>query len=106
MTRTKFSPFELKGALGNIAKGAWYALLLVFFSRLLSFAIFKIEIFLYVLGQDPQYEVLKNGLSFLATWGALLWFTLYSLEDFLLSIVLLIVRGKEIVAAVRSNKDD
>ncbi|GHF41581.1 hypothetical protein HNQ07_001455 [Deinococcus metalli] len=102
MAGGKFNQFELKGAAGSIAKGAWYAFLMILFSRLLIFVTYKIETIFPIPGPDDYYEVLKKGLSFLATWSSLIWFTLFALEDFLLSLIVVLSRGREVVDAIRN----
>lgn len=71
----------------GFARGTLYAFAIVFFARLLSFGIERIEILLPTRDPDPYYSTLKIGLSFLGGWGSLLWFAFYSLQDLVIEFV-------------------
>jgi uncharacterized PurR-regulated membrane protein YhhQ (DUF165 family) len=86
--------------LKGIFKGFFYAILMIFFSRLINAFILLISNI--PANPDPYYDVvLINGISFLGTWGSLIVFTIYLLEDFILS---LIYGYKKVENAIKSTE--
>ena len=72
---------KLKG----IFTGFFYAVLMIFSTRMLNFLILQFE--KIPVSQDPYYEVLKNGISFVGAWGSLIVFTAYFFEDFIINLI-------------------